>query len=419
MKLIIALALSLCGNLYAQNSPDDPLFIEMTGNNVGAFGDLITSEKTPVLQMDFVYGINPQIGTFTVTNSGTVDVDRARLRLQTSTNTAGSAIFKSVTPARYRAGQGITARFTGVFAAGVAGSTQTVGMSENGDGYFFGFNGTSFGILHKNRDVETWIPQTAWNVDRADGTGSSRFNWDKTKGNVMQISYPYLGYGNIKFFVQDFATSRFILVHVIRYNNTYTDTQLSNPSLKFYARVTNQGNDSNVVLYVGSVGVFLNGQRIFLGPQFGVGNVKASVSTESNIFAIRNATTYNGVANTGVIRLRSLSFANDNGTAIGSMRIIKGATIGGSPVFTPVSGSTADNGVTITSGQSSASYDVAGTTGTAGYTVFNSLSSRNTSAEMDLTPYEIYIAPGQTVIFAAQCASATSFGISVNWNEDN
>ena len=400
-------------------SDADPVTIELASQHLGAFGDLIVAEKTPLVQMDFVYGIHPQLATSAVTNSGTVGATDGMLVLQSSNNANGTATFFSNSPARYRPGQGITARFTTVFSSGVVASTQIAGMSDNGDGYFFGYNGTSFGILHKNRSLETWIPQASWNGDACDGNGPSTFNWDKQTGNVVQIAYPYLGFGNVKFYVQDNLTSRFILVHTIRYNNTYTVTQVANPSLKFKAYVGNSGNTANRTLKIGSVGVFLNGKRVFLGPQFGVSNIKTSVSTEQSIFAIRNATTYNGITNTGVLRLRSLSFSNDNGTAIGRMRIIKGATVGGSPVFTPVRGTTADNGVTITSGESVASFDVAGSTGTGGYTIYNTLSSRNTSAEMDLTPYNIFISPGETVIFGAECASSTSFGVSVNWNEDN
>lgn len=401
------------------NTTLTPVFVEVGGSNVGAFGDIMVAEMTPVIQMDFVYGSHPQLGSSTIVNAGVVDSSSSRLRLQSGTNSAGSAIFKSVAPARYRAGEGMTARFTAVWTSSAANSIQVVGMSDNGDGYFFGFNGQTFGILHKNAGVDNWIPQSTWNVDKADGTGASGINWDKTKGNIMQIMYPYLGYGSIKFFVQDMQTGRFVLVHIIKYANSSASVQVANPSLKFKAEITNSGNTTNLTMYLGSVGVFLNGKRVFLGPQFGINNNKASISTESNIFAIRNAASYNGVTNTGLIRLRSLSFANDNGTAIGTMRIIKGATIGGSPVFTPIAGTTADNGVSITGGTSSVSYDVAGTTGTSGYTVFNTLASRNTSQEIDLTPYGIYLSPGETAIFSAQCGAASSFGIAVNWNEDN
>ncbi len=76
-------------------------------------------------------------------------------------------------------------------------------------------------------------------------------------------------------------------------------------------------------------------------------------------------------------------------------------------------------GVTITSGESVASYDIAGTTGTSGYGVFNTLSSRNTNVQVDLTPYNLFVFPGETVIFGAESSVATSFGITINWNEDN
>ena len=397
----------------------NPLTVELAAQHLGAFGDLIVTEKTPVVQMDFVYGIHPQLSTWTVTNSAAVDTSTGMLRLQSGTDPNGTAAFFSKSPARYRAGQGITARFSVIFATAVANSTQTVGMGDNGDGYFFGFNGTQFGILHKNRGVEDWIPQSSWNGDTCDGNGASGFNWDKKLGNVVQIVYPYLGFGNIKFMVQNHDSSRFILAHTIEYNNSHDHTQVSNPSLRFKAYVGNSGNTGNIKVYIGSVGIFVNGKREYLGPQFGAASIKGSVSTEASLIAIRNASSLNGVVNTGVLRLRSLTFANDNGNAIGKLRMIKGAAIGGAPVFTPVRGTTADNGVTLTSAESCASYDVVGTTGTSGYSVFNTLSSRNTNVQVDLTPYNLFIFPGETVIFGAESSLATSFGLTINWNEDN
>ncbi len=57
--------------------------------------------------------------------------------------------------------------------------------------------------------------------------------------------------------------------------------------------------------------------------------------------------------------------------------------------------------------------------GTSGFTVFNTLSSRNTNVQVDLTPYNLFVYPGETVIFGAECSAATSFGVTINWNEDN
>jgi hypothetical protein len=50
--------------------------------------------------------------------------------------------------------------------------------------------------------TEDFIPQTSWNGDRLDGTGSSGMVIDPTKGNVAEIGIQYLGFGTITFQVE-------------------------------------------------------------------------------------------------------------------------------------------------------------------------------------------------------------------------
>ena len=242
--------------------------VTIGGANLSAFGDLIAEGKSPVVQMDFVYGINTQTGISTVANSATVDTNLSRLRLQSGTNSAGNAIFNSKKIAKYRQGEGMLARFTPIFATSAASSTQIMGVGNANDGYFFGFSGTAFGILHRNSGtgslVDTWIAQTAWNQDKCDGSGGSGFTWDTTKGVPVQIVYPYLGYGNILFYVQNPANGRWILAHIIKYANTLATPQASNPSLFFYAQALNAGNTTNLTMYCGSVGIFITGKRSFV-----------------------------------------------------------------------------------------------------------------------------------------------------------
>lgn len=388
------------------------------GPNVGAFGDLISVPLTPSVQLDFTYGINSQTGSATTANSATVDTDASRLRFQTGTNIAGSAIFESVRIARYRQGEGMIARFTGAWASSAASSTQIIGVGNASEGYFFGFNGTAFGVSRRTGGSDNWVAQTAWNGDKCDGTGASGFNWNKTFGNVMMIRYPYLGYGCITFWVLNPVTNGWILCHTIQYPNTTASVQLVYASLPFYAQAVNTGNNTNLIMYVGSVGVFISGERAFLGAQWAIDNLKNTVTGETNIFSLRNCTTYNGVANTGSIRLRSLSFSSDNGNGTSTLRLRLGATLGGSPSYTTINGTSADSGVTITSGNSIASYDVAGTTATGGTLIFNSTVARNDSATFDLTPYSLFIAPGQTLTFSGTATASATIQICVNWNED-
>jgi hypothetical protein len=391
--------------------------VGIDGSNISAFGDIITAKLEPVVQIDFVYGINNQLGETSITTTGVADTSSSRLRLQTGTGAAGAATLQSFLIARYRTGEGMIARFSCVWSSSAADSTQVVGAGTTSDGYFFGYNGTSFGVCRRKSGSDNWVEQTAWNGDKCDGTGASGFNWVKTNGNVMMIRYPFLGYGNITFWVQNSETSLWILCHTIKYTNSSALVQVDNPSLRIFAKVINTGNTSNLIMYMGSGAIFISGERGFFGPQFGVDSLKNSITTEANLINIRNCTTYNGVYNTGLLRLRSLSCATDNGNGLATIRFKTGVTLGGTPVFTPVSGSTADNGVTITSGNGVASYDVAGT-GTSGLTIFNVCLARNSNLVYDLTPFNLFILPAQTLSITAFSASSSSIQVALNWQGD-
>ena len=54
------------------------------------------------------------------------------------------------------------------------------------------------------------------------GTGSSGMTLAPTNGNVYQITYTYLGFGNVFFYIISNITGLFILVHVFQYANTNT-----------------------------------------------------------------------------------------------------------------------------------------------------------------------------------------------------
>ena len=400
---------------------NNPVLTPVTigGSNVSAFGDLIVANHTPVVQLDFVYGINTQTGTTSITTTGVADTNLSRLRLQTGVGAAGAATFNSIRIARYRQGEGMMARFTAVWTNSAASSTQVVGMGNTQVGYFFGYNGTAFGVSIRNGGSDTWTAQTAWNGDKCEGTGASGFNWNKTFGNVMMIRYPFLGFGAITFWVQNPVTGSWILCHTIQYPNTTASVQVSNPSFPFYSNVTNAGSTTNLLMYVGSIGVFISGTRDYLQQVYSTDNNKSGVTAETCIFSIKNCTTYNGVANNGIIRIRSISVAYNQGVnGFAVLRVRKGATLGGSPAYSPVNGTTGDNGVTLTAANSIASIDTAATTSTAGFYQFN-LNVGNTNQQvLDVTPYLLYINPGEILTFGAFATTSGGIQVAANWNED-
>lgn len=383
-----------------------------TASNQSAFGTLETAELEPSVQLDFVYGINTQTGVSTTANGATVDTNASRLRLQTGTNSAGSAIFRSRRTVKYRPGQGITARFTPVWTTGVANSTQIWGIGQENDGYFFGYNGTSFGILHRNNGSDTWVAEASWN-------GNLDFTWNKTFGTPVMIKYPYLGYGDITFFAQNPTNSKWVLVHTIRYANTSASVELSNPNIYFYGQALNSGNTSNLIMYCGSVGIFLSGKRSYIGnPKWTADNNKSGVTTETNILTLKNATTYNGVSNRSLIRLSNLSVSASAASGVSVIRFKINSTLGGTPSYTTINGSTADNGATITSGNSITSYDTAGTTVTGGTYIFGITVDNPDTSVIDLESYNIFIAPGETLTISGFSTISSVIGVAINFIED-
>ena len=396
-------------------------------SNMSAFGTLETNELTPVIQGDFVHGLNTQIwATPVVSGAGaSVDTNNARLRIQSGTSATGYAYILSRRPIRYRAGQGTTARFTPIFDPGQANSLQLWGMMSISsnlpyDGYFFAHNGTSFGVAHYVRGVLTFTAQADWNGDTADTSTGGTFTYDHELGTACMIKYPYLGFGNITFWIQNPDTGRWRMVHMIKYGNTSNETQLSNPNLFFGGFVLNSGNTSNLTMYCGSVGVFLSGVRSFISnPKWARDNYKTGVTAETNILSLRNCTTYNGSTNRGMIRLNSISVGGD--AAAGSVVIVRfrlAATVGGVPAFATLNGTTADNGVTITSGNSIASADVAGTTATGGTLLYNLTIAAPGNAVLDLTPFDLFIAAGETMTISGFSTANATIAVAVNWTED-
>lgn len=134
------------------------------------FGSLLTEQTEPVFQFDAVYGTtSPEISTTTGhltggASSGTVTGANNLFKCSTGTTALSFATLQSRRRLRYKAGQGIVGRFSAMFSAPVANSILVAGLGTAEAGFFFGYNGTSFGILHSTggvREIQTLTVSTA------------------------------------------------------------------------------------------------------------------------------------------------------------------------------------------------------------------------------------------------------------------
>lgn len=379
-------------------------------NPTSVFGEVITANLTPIVQADFVYGINANLFKSTLTGSGTATSTSQMGLASTSATINSSSLIETVRRAKYRAGEGLLSRFTAQFTTGAANSTQLAGMRNAAiDGWFIGYNGTSFGIMYRRNSVDTWIAQSSFNKDKLDGTGSSGITIDPTKINIFQLSVGYIGVRGCTFSIMHPTTGAWTLFHDhILTGTTTNQTQSINPTMTFGIQATNTSNNTNIVVKNGSVGVFIIGARERIGSTYGVNNNKSVSTTDTNIVTIRNNTTINSVTNQSQIRIRSLSVATAANVPV-VFKLIKNTTLGGVPAYTDVDAT-----------NSCAARDIAGTTVTGGNVQFNTTLGANGNVFVDLTEFDIFLSPNDTLTCTAATISggAANHVVAINWNED-
>lgn len=136
------------------------------------FGSVHVENLNPIFQSDPVYGINPYEVIKTTGNSaspagattGAATGTSNLFKCSTGTTAYSFASIQSKKRLRYRAGQGVVGRFTALWSAPVANSTVVAGFGTSESGYYFGYDGTTFGILHSTggvREIQTLTITTA------------------------------------------------------------------------------------------------------------------------------------------------------------------------------------------------------------------------------------------------------------------
>jgi hypothetical protein len=409
--------------LFAFATPSYGLFIPPDQPQKTAFGENLVGQLYPQFQNSFEYTVdNTDLTENTVVNGGTITQSSAMAVISTSTTTSSSGMLESYRHAKYRSGIGGVARFTALFTSPVAGTEQYVGVMDVPgssfafrNGYSFGYTGTAFGIQRWSNDTLIAVDQSSWNVDTL-GAGTknpSGMTLIHTNLNVFQIRYQYLGAGAIRFFIEDSATGDFILVHMIKYANKYIEPSVHNPNFHFIMWAANKATASNIIVKSSSFGYFSEGRTTFIElhqPQNSSGlKQKTAVTTEVAIFTIRNKNTYASKSNFIDIFIENVlaSIEASSANNLGSVRLIKNATLGGTPSYLDIN--TTNSVVEI---------DVAGTTVTGGkeIAVFP-LAGKNDKTNFDLTPFRVILKHNETLTIAGKSANSATIECAALWRE--
>ena len=116
-----------------------------------AFGELLVAQVTPQVQAKFPYNLNTDIVQVLVCGTGSsVAVSGGMCTVTCAAVAEKFAQIRTLDVIRYGPGQGALFRGTCLFTNNAALSSQVFGPGDDEEGLFFGYNGTSFGVLRRS-----------------------------------------------------------------------------------------------------------------------------------------------------------------------------------------------------------------------------------------------------------------------------
>ncbi len=239
------------GKLHTKADVFDP-------GTIDGFGHLITGEYFNQVDIQFFRDTPANLTTVTVAGGGATSQVGGSGKWETST--AGTANAKSVTTQKtsYRSGSDIFAVFTAAYTAGVANSFQRIGLYDTNDGFFFGFEGTSFGVTIRNATLDTTTASGSFSEDTLTGATGSHFTRDgapeaidTTKLNAFRVRFGWLGSGPIHFEILS-PDDHWVIFHKILQPNLAAIASIENPDLPVTLQVDKNGADGTNIIMISS-----------------------------------------------------------------------------------------------------------------------------------------------------------------------
>lgn len=92
------------------------------------------------------------------------------------------------------------------------------------------YRGATSTMTQITKTVDTRIPQSSWNLDKMDGTGTSGYNIDLTKMQMFYIDYTWYGAGAIRWGLRG-TDGNITYCHRISNNNTNTEAYMRSGNL--------------------------------------------------------------------------------------------------------------------------------------------------------------------------------------------
>ena len=280
-------------------------------NPIDAFGRVRVSDPTTIFDAGHQYNLNPLVWD-TGLSTGTGTVTHLPLESAVSLSTGGTAsgakaILQTKVYHRYQPGKSQLIMCTGAFGTATANVRKRYGYFDGSNGAFFEQTLAGVGLVLRSNTtgsvVDTRIEQSAWNIDKLDGTGTSGIIADFTKAQIFLFDMEWLGVGRVRYGIV--LGGEIVYVHEFKHINTLTGPYMTTANLPVRAEIENTALAAGTTTWkqICASVISEGGQeddRAFL---FSAGNgiTDVAVTTRRPIFTIRPKLTFNSLTNRGQI----------------------------------------------------------------------------------------------------------------------
>jgi hypothetical protein len=192
--------------IYGNKALSNTVTVAATPLMTCPFNELRVTNRTPILDLKSTFTTSALRDNVITTSGGTVvdstTTNTGEYMLATTTTVGSQAGLQSNERGSYQGSFGLETMIGIRFASATipAGVQAKWGAWDLTNGYYFQYdsvNKLSCNIMRNS--AVTQIIQTAFNIDRLDGTGPSGVTLDVTRGLMYQITLSWFGYGAIIF----------------------------------------------------------------------------------------------------------------------------------------------------------------------------------------------------------------------------
>lgn len=237
----------------------------------------------------------------------------------------------------------------------------------------------------------THIPQSQWN-------GYKVSNLLPTLGNNYAIQFKY-GFGNVRFFIENKQTSKYMLVHTIKFANTNTAASVSQPSMLVGWYSASVGSTTDISVRVSECSGFIQGVSKNIRNPRSVSFTQSVTTVLTNVLTIRNRKTYNFIHNQVELEPIHLSIASESAKNV-EIQIRTNPTFSGDTNYSTT-------GTNLISDVDYTPNTVTGGTAITGFTL-----SSNQSSDVDLKTFEIRLPPSLYVSVSARITSGAASNVT-------